>query len=213
MAKVKLWSGVAVAVQSTLATALTITAVTKANPGVATFTGTQPAAGSYVVVTANGMNGINNRVFRVGSPTATTFQLVGEDTTLYDTFTDGTAQVITFGTNLNSATGLSVSGGNFNFVDTTTIHEFIATQVPGIASAATYSMELLWDPSDAAQVAFKRISNNKTLSAIRFTWPDGTVLVFNGYIGYVGLPAGNAQEKVTANCSFTMYGSPTIYGV
>ena len=43
--------------------------------------------------------------------------------------------------------------------------------------------------------------------------PAAGTTTFNGYIGYVGLPAGNAQEKVTANCSFTMYGSPTIYGV
>ncbi len=213
MAKAKLWSGVQVAVQSALATALTITGVSKANPGVVTFTGTAPTAGAYVAITANGMTQINNRVFRVGTVTGSTFQLVGEDTTLYDTFTDGSMQVITFGTNLTSATGLSVSGGDFNFVDTTTIHEFIATQVPGLASAAVYNMELLWDPNDAAQIAFKRISNNKTLSGIRFTWPDGTVLIFNGYIGYVGLPSGNAQEKVISNCSFTMYGSPSLYGV
>ena len=58
MAKAKLWSGVQVAVQSALATAQTITGVSKANPGVVTFTGTAPTAGAYVAITANGMTQI-----------------------------------------------------------------------------------------------------------------------------------------------------------
>ncbi len=212
MAKARLWSGVAVDVQSALATALTITAVSKANPGVVTFTGTQPAAGSYVVIKATGMNRINNRVFRVGSPTATTFQLVGENTTLYDTFIDGTAQVITFGVSLNSVTDLNASGGEPERRDTSTIHEFMRTEINGISSAAVYTIGLLWDPDDPAQMSFIQSSETNSDVAIRFRWPDGATAVFVGGIGFSGLPTGSAHEKVTTNCTITMSGRAKYYG-
>ncbi|HEY1182235.1 MAG TPA: hypothetical protein VGE56_08030, partial [Rhodocyclaceae bacterium] len=95
MTDVVKWSNVQVAIQSALAAADTITGVTKADPGVVTATGHGIADGSYVKVSAEGMHQIDGRVFRVDGGDTNTFQLEGEDTTLYDTFTSGSAEAIT----------------------------------------------------------------------------------------------------------------------
>jgi hypothetical protein len=55
---------------------------------------------------------------------------------------------ITYGTTLSTLTGLSASGGDYDFIDTTTIHDTVKTQVPGPAAPGTYSFESIWDPAD-----------------------------------------------------------------
>lgn len=101
---VSLWSKVAVAIQSALGSALTISAITKANPGVATSAAHGLSNGDVVLISAQGMHQVDQRVFRVANVAANTFELEGEDTTNYDTFTSGDAKLITFGTTLATAT-------------------------------------------------------------------------------------------------------------
>lgn len=211
MANVVKWSNVQVAIQSTLGANKTITAITKASPGVASSTAHGFANGDYVLLTALGMYQVDGRVFRVSASAANTFALEGEDTTLYDTFTSGYANLITFGTTMTTATGLTAAGGDFDFIDTTTIHENVRKQIPGLASAATYTFENIWDPADAGLIALKVASDNQAQRAIRFTFAGGQKVLFNGYVGATLLPTGTAQDKVNTSVAMTMFGRPTIY--
>lgn len=211
MPTVSKWSNVTVQIQSALAAADTITGITKANPGVVTATAHGLNNGDYVKITAAGMYQVDGRVFRVANSTTNTFELEGEDTTNYDTFTSGTAEAITFGTTMSTATGLTASGGDFDFIDITTIHDNVRKQIPGLASPATYTFESLWDVSDTALAALKSAADNQAQRCIRFTFASGAKVVFNGYIGATLLPTGNAQDKVVTQVVMTMFGRPTLY--
>lgn len=211
MANVSLWSNVGVTVESALATALVVTAITKANPGVVTFTGTPPSNGVFVKLLAQGMAEVDARVFRVAGAAGQTFQLEGENTINYGTFSSGTAEPITFGTTLTSATGLTASGGEFDFIDITTIHDSVKKQIPGAASAASYSFECLWDVADAAQLALKQASDTKSQRAAKIAFSNGQKVVFVGFVGATLLPIGQTQDKVTTTIVLTMFGRPTVY--
>jgi hypothetical protein len=211
MPNVVKWSNVQVAIQSALAAADTITAITKADPGVVSATAHAITDGAFVKVLAQGMFQVDSRVFRVDAPTTDAFTLEGEDTTLYDTFQSGTAEAITYGISMTTATGLTASGGDFDFIDVTTIHDNIRKQVPGLASPAVYTFENLWDPTDPALIALKEASDNQAQRAIKFTFAGGQIVVFNGYVGATLLPAGSAQDKVVTQVVITMFGRPTIY--
>lgn len=139
MPLISVWAGVAVAVQSAIGANKTITAISKANPGVVSSTSHGIANGAYVLLTIQGMNQVNNRVFRLANQAANTFELEGEDTTLYDTFTSGVAQEITFGTTLSTITGVTVSGGDFQKEPTTTIHDLQGSQIPTITNPLEFS--------------------------------------------------------------------------
>lgn len=72
--------------------ALAITGISKANPGVLTYTGTDPANGDKVLVTGVvGMTEVNNRIFTVANVDtgANTFELSGVDTSAYTTYVSG----------------------------------------------------------------------------------------------------------------------------
>lgn len=211
MATPLLWSNVQVAMQSALGTAKTISAITKADPGVASSTSHGVADGSYVVLDVVGMSQVDGRVFRTDNALTDSFELEGEDTTNYDTFTSGTAQVITYGTTFTTVVNLNASGGDPNFVDVTTIHDNVAKQIPGIASAISYSLENIWDVSDAALLAMKVASDTNTQRAFKFTFSNGQIMVFNGYISAPLLPTGAAQGLVNTPATITMFGTPTYY--
>lgn len=212
MASVRKWSNIAVAMQSALAAAKTITAITKANPGVATSTAHGYTNGTYVKLTVQGMYQLDARVVRVANVTANTFELEGIDTTNFDTFSSGSAEAITFGTSITTATSVNSSGGDFDFIDTTTIHSNVKTQIPGAANPATFTFENIWDVSDAGLVAMKNASDSQAQRAFRFTFgTGGQIMTFNGYVGATLLPGGSAQDKVITSTTITMFGTPTYY--
>lgn len=214
MATPRKWSNVAVAMQSALAAAVTINSITKANPGVVGYTGADPVNGDFVLLSVQGMHQLNGRVFRVANVNAAgnTFELEGENTTAFDTFASGTFEVITFGTSITTATNLSGSGGNFDFIDTTTIHGNAKTQIPGLPAPASYEFDNIWDISDAGLAAMKTASDAQAKRAFKFTFgTGGQIMVFAGYVGYNGLPGGSAQQLVTSKAAITMNGSPTYY--
>jgi hypothetical protein len=211
MANISKWSNVAVAVQSALAAADTITGITKANPGVVTATAHGLNDGDYVLLTVQGMHQLDGRVVRVAGKTTDTFQLEGVDTTSFDTFSSGTAEAVTFGTTLATATNISASGGDFDFIDVTTIHDNVKKQIPGLANPATFTFENIWDVADAGLVALKSASDSQARRCIRYTFANGQKLVFSGYIGASLLPTGSAQEVVKTSVVITMFGKPSVY--
>jgi len=211
MANATKWSNIAIAIQSAIAAAKTITGITKASPGVCTSTAHGYTTGDYVLLTILGMSQINSMVARIIVLTTDTFSLEAIDTTLFDTFTSGTAQKLTFGTTLTTAVSISASGGDFSFIDTTTIHDNVKKQIPGIANPATFSFENIWDVSDAGLIAMKAASDTQAQLAVRFTFANSQKLVFSGYIGASLLPTGGAQDIVKTSAVITMFGKPNVY--
>lgn len=209
----KFWSNVAVAVQSALATAITFTGITKANPGVGTYTGTDPSNGDYVLLSVTGMHQVNNKIVRVANVNAgsNTFEFEGVDTTLYDTFSAGTGQVITFGTTLSTLTGITASGGEAEKIDTTTIHDVRRSSAYGASSENEFSFESIWDPADAGLIALKAAKVTNTTRCVRFTFSDGSKFLFNARVECSLSPTGSAQDVVKTPVAMTAQGDPTSY--
>lgn len=212
MATATVWKNVAVAMQSALAAAKTITAITKANPGVVSSTAHGYSNGDYVFLSVSGMYQINDKVVRVASVATDSFSLEGVDTTLFDTFASGTAEKITFGSSITTATNISSSGGNFEFIDATTIHGNSRAQIPGLPEATTFTMDHIWDVADAGLLALKTASDNQAKRAFKFTFgTGGKIMTFSGYVGASLLPGGSSQKVVTTPAVITMNGTPTYY--
>ena len=211
MATVRKWSNVAVAMQSAIAADVTITAISKASEGVVTATNTY-TNGDFVYLKVQGMFQLDGRVARVKTVSGTGFTLEGVDTTSFETFSSGTCAKITFGTSITTATSLSSSGGDFDFIDTTTIHGNAKTQIPGLPNPSTYTFENIWDVADAGLLAMKAAADAQGIRAFKFTFgTGGQIMVFAGYVGASLLPGGSAQDKVTTSAVITMNGSPSYY--
>lgn len=212
MATARLWKNVAVAMESARAAAKTITAITNANPGVASSTAHGYSNGDIIVLEVQGMFQVDQRVVRVAGVTADSYQLEGIDTTNFDTFSSGSSYELTLGTSITTATGITAAGGDFSFIDTTTIHASQRSQVPGLPNAATFTMDNIWDVSDAGLIAMKTASDSQSKKAFVFTFgTGGQKMYFAGYVGASLLPGGSAQQLVTTPTVVTMEGFPSYY--
>lgn len=214
MANPIFWTNVGIDVQTALAAAVTITAISKAATGVATYSGAiNPGNGDYIVISANGMIQVHDRIFRIANvnTTAKTFELEGEDTTLYDTFIGGSYQIITFGASFNTVQSISPSGGDYEKADTTTIHDQMRKQVPTIAAPFTMSMTNFFDLTDPGFVECNKAYKSKTKRAIRLRFGTGPKMLMTGYVGAAGVPTGQAQGVVQTPVTIEAQNLPTVY--
>lgn len=214
MANPIFWTNVGIDVQTALAVSVSITAVSKASPGVVTYSGAvHPANGDYIAITANGMHQINDRILRIANvnTAAKTFELEGEDTTSYDTFINGSYQIVTFGASFNSVQTISPSGGDYEKADITTIHDSVRKNVPTIAAPLTLAMTNYFDLTDPGFVECNKAYKAKAKRAIRIRFGSGAKMVLTGYVGAAGVPTGQAQGVVQTPVTIEAQNLPTVY--
>lgn len=208
---VNVWTKVAVAVQTVLAAAKTITAITKASPAVATSTAHGYTNGQEILLSVTGMLEVNNMVVRVANITANTFELEGLDSTLFNTFATGTAQLITFGASAATFQDVNPSGGEAADIDITTIHDDTQKLIPGVKSALKYDFSSLWDPADPALVELKKADNVKGTRCLKLTFQTGAKVYFNSYPAVSLAPGGSKGDAVTTPAGFKLTGPVTAY--
>lgn len=214
MAQPIFWTNVGIDVQTALAAAVSITAISKAATGVATYGGAvHPANGDYINLTAQGMHQVNDRIFRVANvnTTAKTFELEGEDTTSYDSFISGNYQIITFGASFNSVQSVSPSGGDYEKADLTTIHDAVRKNVPTIAQPFTLAMTNIFDLTDPGFAECNKAYKAKAKRAFRLRFGTGAKILLTGYVGAAGVPVGQAQGVVQTPVSLEAQNLPTVY--
>lgn len=209
--ELNVWSKVSVGVQTALAASKTITAITKASPAVATSTAHGIANGSYVLLKVSGMGLLNYRVVRVANAAANTFELEGIDSTTYDTFVSGTAEVVTFGASASTLQDLSPSGGEAAGIAVSTIHSDQDFEIPGNRSPIVISAGSLWDPGDPALLALKAFDEKKTAACVLATFSTGAKIVFCAYMSANLAPTGSAGQVVTTPVSMRLRGLITTY--
>ena len=214
MATPIIWKNVAVAMQSAIGTAVTITAVSVATDGTITVTaaGHSVTDGDFVLIEAAGMTEINKRIFRVDNMGGNDFDLEGEDGADYTAFTSGTMKEITFGNSIATMTTVNAGGGEPDQIDATTIHDTQRVVLYGLPAATSFTFDNIWDPSDAGLVALKTASASQGERAFRFTFgTGGRIFLFYGQVSAGLNPTGSAQGLVTTPVSISATGASTTY--
>ena len=207
----KFWSNANIDIQTALGAVKTITAITKASPPVVTSTGHGLTNGTYVLLLISGMFELNEVVARIANATANTFELEGVDSTTFNTFVGGTAQAITFGVSMSTVQGVTASGGEPEFADSTTIHDGIRKRAPTVVSSMSMQLDSFFDPGNAALMELARATRSKTQRAVQIRFSDGTRMVGSAFCAAAGVPTGNAQEIVKTPVTLEFQGLPTVY--
>jgi len=210
-------SGLQMFMESAIATAKTITAITKAAPGVISSTAHGFSNGDIVLLEIQGMLELNGRLFKVVNQATDSFQVAGADgstgldTTLFNPFTSGTAKEVTLGTTITGCMDFNAAGGDIKTVDTTTVHDTQDTEIVVGATAQSYEMTVQWDPAAAAQQAMKAAFIARANKGFKIRWPDGAYVLFYGTVGYTGAPGGGKQGVTTSPAKVSMLNSLTEY--
>ena len=168
-----------VEVQSTLGSALTVSAVTKANPAVATSTSHGLSNGDVVIFDTEGMVQIDGIAVRVANVTTDTFELEGVDSTAFGTFTSGTATEVTAWNTFASLQSIDLPNQEATRIDITTIHDTQRQETLGLPGSVTGTMSGLFSPSETAIVNIRNATRDTEPRAFRVTFETDQVGVFN----------------------------------
>ena len=213
---IKTNSGLKLFMESAIATAKTISGITKAAPGVVSSTAHGFTNNDIVLLEVQGMVELNGRLFKVVNSAADNFQLAGVDgstgidTTLYNTFSSGTVKKVTLGTSITGVQEFTFSGGDIKTVDTTTVNDLVDTQIVVGAAAQAADLTMQWDPSSAAQQAMIAAFQTRANKGFKVMWPDGAFVLWYGTVGYTGAPGGGKQGVTTSPAKITMLGGLTV---
>lgn len=189
---------------------ITITAVTLANPGVASASAHGLAAKSVgYFATANGMVNLAGQAARLGATAAGTFALEDIDTTTYAAFTSGTFVPVTAWSTLAKSTSISKGGGEGEKLNATTLLDGIRQEINGLLAAETFSINVLSETLDSQGMALVRAAARiSRLLVVRITWNNGDVWVFRGEPSSPGADVQQGQIG-TGSISFTVKGFQT----
>ena len=191
-----------VEVESTLDAAKVVTAITKANPGVATSTAHGYANGDVVVLKdIVGMTELDGQIVRAANIATNTFELEGIDTTLFGTFTSGNAHKISVWTTLGEARSLNAGGISPNKLDSTTLLDSEKQFVLGQSETPEVTVEQLANPLAAAAVKVETAARTAAALGFRVTLSDSSKRIFRGY---VSLPAENIPLSDLVTASFSI---------
>jgi len=195
--------GVRVEVGKTEGAAKTVTAITLADPGVATSTAhglLTKSVGYFSTVT--GMVNLEGQAVRLGTVATDTFVLEDIDTSGYPAFTAGSFVPITAWATLSKATSISEGGGEADKLNVTTLLDNIRQERNGLLAAQTVTIQLLAESlaSEALQL-LRRGARDSDLFVFRVTWANGDVAIFRGE---PSLPGRDVQQGQAGTGSLTV---------
>jgi hypothetical protein len=196
--------GVRCEIGTTEGAAKTISAVTLANPGVATSTAHGLANKSLGYMSGvSGMVQLEGQAVRVANQASNTFELEDIETTDYGAFT-GTCSFIpiTAYATLGRITSYSKGGGEGDKLDDTVLLDDIKQELQGLLAAETVTFNL--NPatiSDTAMQLLRRTARKSGYLVFRITLKDGNVRFFRGQ---PSLPGEDVQKGQIGTGSFTV---------
>lgn len=173
--------GVRLEVQASVSANKTISAITLANPGVATSTShglTDGTCGYFSTVV--GMVQLEGQAVRINAPATNTFELETLDTTSYSAFTSGNFTPVATWSTIAAATNIDIGGGAADKLDQTRLIDDIRQEVIGLLPAQSIKVDGLSDFTSAAMLIVNAAAINSTPLVFRVTHKNGEQRVFRG---------------------------------
>lgn len=198
----------------TFASAKTITALTNANPAVATSVAHGFLTGDEILLNS-GWEDATDSVYRVTALTADTFSIQGLDTTNTGFFPvgtgTGTAQKISGWTSIPQVLSISGSGGDARFTDVQLLAKRNSLKIPTGFNATSITMSLAHDAAQANYITMVGISRNLSKVAFKQVISGGSVTYGYGYMSVSEMPKLNSNQVNAVDAAITVLGRSISY--
>lgn len=199
---------------STFAAAKTISAITNANPAVATSTAHGYATGDEILLTS-GWEDATDSVYKIEVVDANSFKVLGLDTSNTGFFPAGsgagTAQKISGWTSIPQVLTISASGGDARFTDVAPLAKRNAIKIPTGFNAVSVTLTLAHDASNVNYQTMVGISRALTKVAFKQVISGGSVTYGYGYMNVSEFPKLNNNSVNQVDAAMTVLGRSISY--
>ena len=176
---VKLPNGATLSIASTYASPKNVTAITNANPGVASVTANGYSNDDPIEMTS-GWSKLNNRIIAVASAATDTFGLKSIDTTSTTTYPaaggTGTCRKVTAWTQIVGVLELTAAGGDQQF----TTYEFLESddqfQIPTVRAPQSLTFRIGDDTTLAHYAVLAAADADRAQRALKVSLPGGSII-------------------------------------
>lgn len=207
-------NGSLVAIASGYGSALTVSAVTNANPAVATSTAHGLSNGDFVEVTS-GWSRLANKIVRVANVTTNTFELEGYDTTSTSIYPAaggaGSVREVTGWTQLSQILSSSSNGGEQQFLGYQFLEADAQQRIPTFKNAAGLTFSVADDPSLAGYQLAATANDDRAQRAVRVTLANSSKILYNAYISLNKTPSLTVNELMACEVTLSLLAEPVRY--
>jgi hypothetical protein len=198
---------------STFASAKTISALSNANPAVATSTAHGFITGDEILLTS-GWEDAKDTIYKVTTIDANSFSIQGLNalsTSVYPAGTGiGSAQKISAFTDIPQVLTISSSGGDARYTDVQLLASRNATKIPTGFNATTTTLSLAHDPSQVSYQAMVDLSRTSTKVGFKVIGSGGTEYGY-GYMSVSEVPSRTANQVNAVNVAISYLGRTISY--
>jgi hypothetical protein len=212
---VTLPNGALVAIANGYATARAMSAVTNADPAVATLEASHGiVTGDYIEVTS-GWSRLTDKVVKAGTVATNDVPLLGIDTTATSIYAAGagvgTVRRVTGWTQLSQILQSTSNGGEQQFLEYQFLESDAQKRIPTFKSAAGLQFSIADDPSLAGYILAAEANDDRMPRAVRITLPNGAVIVYNAYISLNKTPSLTVNEIMACEVTLSLLNEPVRY--
>lgn len=212
---ISLPNGALVAIASGYGAVKTMSAITNANPGVATLEASHGiSTGDFFEVTS-GWSRLTDKIIKAGTVSTNDVPLLGIDTSLTSIYpADGGAgsiREITGWTQLSQILSSSSSGGEQQFLEYQLLESDAQKRIPTFKSAAGLSFSIADDPTLAGYILASAANDDRLPRAVKITLPSGSVILYNAYVSLNKTPSLTVNEIMACEVTLSLLAEPVRY--
>ena len=206
--------GSVVSFSSTFAAAKTVSAVTNANPAVATVTG-HGYSDDDIVLFDSGWEDATDSCYKIEETDANTLNVHGLNSTntTFMASGSGTGSMykVSSWVTIPQILSISSSGGDARFTEIAPLAKRNTVKIPTGFNATSITLTLGHDPDDANYVSMLAIARAGTKVALKVAVGGGAVVYGYGYLMVSEMPSMSQNQVNTVQASFSLLGRAVSY--
>jgi hypothetical protein len=211
---VSLPNGATIAIATGYGTSSAISAVSNANPAVATIGAGASIATGDIMVVKSGWSRLNERVVRAAAG-GTSVTLEGINTTSVANYPSGSGLgslvEVTGWQQITQILETSSSGGEQQFVTYSFLEDDAEHQIPTVKSPVSFKFKIADDASLAHYSVLDAADLARTPQAIRLLLPNGGVVYWNAYVTLSRTPTLTKNELMGLEVTMSLVSEVTRY--
>jgi hypothetical protein len=212
--RIALPNGATMELAVAFAVAKAITAISNADPAVATATANGLTDGA-VILLQSGWGKLDGRASRVADADTDSFKLESISTANESFYTPGggagSFQSVTSWVGITKITGVSLSGGEQQFVTVGYLEEDDDRQYPTNRNPMSMAITVEDQPAALYVPVVEGYSDNKTQTVLRLNLPNGDKILYPGFVSITDTPTLERNAVMTRTVTFSMSGRPVRY--
>jgi hypothetical protein len=212
---VSLPNGATVAIASTYGASKTMSALSNANPAVATLEASHGVIVNDILVVTSGWSRLNGRVLRASAVATNDVSLEGFNSTSTTTYPSGSGigsvKEVTAWTQITQILETSSSGGEQQFVTYSFLEDDAEHQIPTVKSPVSFKFKIADDATLAHYAVLDAADLARTPQAVRLVLPSGSIVYWNAYVTLSRTPTLTKNEVMGLEVTMSLVAEVTRY--